>query len=260
MNADHPPRLRRPLTGSEIDAVLAAIAAATDTEDLARRVQRAVLTPLLKDAGVPAESLNAEHPIDLHSFAIPAAQWQAILSAAIDRAGQWGAAPAVLDLISVAPATYEDPDVPMPDIPAVDHRPPVLDLHITREASDVIAGSEAHLYALAMYYGIQSTVFQTALTSWHHNLVLFLTMGLGADTHVTTDDDRSLLVRTASGLTYGIVFHPDVRHCTIDDCAAVIEDDGTARPAASGACITEHQHQPSYPLNAPRPGRWTAHS
>jgi hypothetical protein len=260
MNADHPHRVQRPLTQDELDAVQASIAAATDPDDLVNRVQWQVLTPLLRDAGISPESFDAEPPIDLRQFAIPTGQWQAILSAAIDRAGQWGAAPAVLDLINVAPATYDDPDVPVPNIPTVDYRPPVLNLRITREASDIIAGSEAHLHALAIHYGTHSDAFQTALTSWHQNLVLLLLMGLGADTHITAGDNHSLLVRTASGLIYGIVFHPDARRCSLDGCTAVIADDGTTEPATSGAPNVDHEHQPSYPLTAPPPGHWTAHS
>lgn len=257
---DSPHPVRRALTPAELDTVLAGIAAAASPEDLVRRVRWNVLTPLLKDAGHSPESLDPDHPIGLYELAIPATQWQGIMAAAVDRAGEWGAAPVVFDLIGIAPATYEDPDVPVPDVPTVDHRPPVLDLHISREASDVIAACEAHLNALGQHYGTQSAVYQTALTGWHRNLILLMVMGLGADTHITALDTRSLLVRTASGLAYGIVFHPEHRRCTLDGCAAVIDDDGTAHPAGPDTPVADHQHQPSYPLRAPQPGRWMAHS
>lgn len=257
---DTPPRVHRPLTTAELDTVLAGIATATNADELVQRVRWNVLNPLLKDAGIAPESLDPDTPLDLSRFAIPATQWQGILATAVDRGGEWGAAPVVFDLIAITPTTYADPDVPVPDIPAVDHRPRILDLHISREASDVIAACEAHIHAVRAHYGNQSAAYEVALTSWHRNLVLLLLTGLGAETHVSAGENLNLLVRTASGLTYGIVFHPEPRRCTLPGCAAVIDDDGTAHPGGSGAVVADHQHQPSYPLRAPRPGSWTAHS
>ena len=86
-------------------------------------------------------------------------------------------------------------------------------------------------------------------------------MGFGADTRVHRDGDLSLLVTTGSGFTYGLIFHGATRRCTAGDgCTATIADDGTAHPPWSTAVIADHVHQPSFPLDAPRPGSWSMHS
>jgi hypothetical protein len=83
---------------------------------------------------------------------------------------------------------------------------------------------------------------------------------LGADTRVHRDGDL-VLVHTGSGLTYGQIFHGATRHCTAGDgCTATIAEDGTAHALYATAVIAEHQHQPSFPLDAPRPGSWSFHS
>jgi hypothetical protein len=88
-----------------------------------------------------------------------------------------------------------------------------------------------------------------------------LSLGFGADTRVHRDGTLNLLVNTGSGFTYGLIFHGVTRRCTAGDgCTAAIADDGTAHTLRSTAVLAGHVHQPSFPLDAPRPGSWSLHS
>jgi hypothetical protein len=128
------------------------------------------------------------------------------------------------------------------------------------EATDVIAACDRRLEALGAYFGRESPEYRAALATWHHQLSRLFSMSMGADTHISRDGDLSLLVRTGSGLVFGIIFHGVGRRCTTDGCTVTIRDDGTAYPAYSGAPALDHRHTPSYPLDAPRPGEWSFHS
>jgi hypothetical protein len=124
----------------------------------------------------------------------------------------------------------------------------------------VIAACEAHVQALGGYFGWQSPPYLDALASWHRQLARLFGMGLGAHTRVSKDGDRSLLVRTASGIVFAVIFHGARRHCLAQGCAATILDDGRAYPPYQGAPTLDHEHVPSYPLDAPQPGEWSFHS
>jgi hypothetical protein len=254
-------QVRRPLTDNELTRLLAEVAEATDTTDLFTRTVRGVFTPLLADLGRTFDDVSPLNPLDATRFAIPAAQWQTLMQAVADRAGQWGTAAMVtLELTNVLPSAYDDPTVAVPVAPRVDRRPPIHDLRFTREATDVIRACEEHLHALAAHYGRGSAYHLDALTSWHGHLARLTDMGFGANTQVRADGPLSLQVTTASGLLYAIVFHPARRRCTTSGCLTVIDDDGTARPAHRHAPVFDHRHTPSYPLDGPRPGVWSFHS
>lgn len=252
-------RVRRPLSPDELTAILAGVARATSTADLLDETVRALYTALLTGTGHQLEDFNAEHQLRPGDYAIPNVQWDAIARALSDRAQEWGTSLQLsLELVNVMPSTYDDADVPAPVVATVDRRPGLHTLHITRDAVDLIAAAETHLYDLASYYGQRSTAYLTALTSWHHHLAGLFSMRLGADTRIMRDGSLSLFVTTASGYVYGILFRGERRRCTVEGCRATIRDDGTSYPPNDGP--DEHPHQPSYPLNAPQPGEWSVHS
>jgi hypothetical protein len=85
-------------------------------------------------------------------------------------------------------------------------------------------------------------------------------MGSGAETFVTAEGCLSLLITTSSGLVWAVIFHRDRRVCTVAACPAVIDDDGTVSAIPARPVVAEHEHQPSYPLDAAPPGEWSAHS
>jgi hypothetical protein len=73
-------------------------------------------------------------------------------------------------------------------------------------------------------------------------------------------------VSTEGGFVFGVVFHGERRQCTADGCHAVADlpTDAKAsarwRPLYPDAVVSDHAHQPSYALDAPQPGTWSAHS
>ena len=251
---------RGPLVDKESkEDLLAVIAASTDSRDLLHRAVRGVFTPLLADHGASFDDLGPDVGLDPSDYTIPTAQWQAIVAAVTNRAGEWGTgAVLALHLVNLLPSSYDDPVVPAPPLPTTDHRPGVHEVRLTREATDVIAACDAHVDALGRAYGWDSPIHLRALRTWHRHLAQLFSMATGADTRISADGPRSLFVATSSGFVYGVVFHGATRRCTTHGCAATLGDDGTAHQA--GQPGTGHAHEPSYPLDAPQPGEWTAHS
>jgi hypothetical protein len=75
------------------------------------------------------------------------------------------------------------------------------------------------------------------------------------------DGDLSLLVHTSGGYTFAVIFHGDARHCTAGDGGtALIADDGTAHAPYATSAVADHDHEPSFGLETPRPGSWGVHS
>jgi hypothetical protein len=254
--------VRRAFSESELTAILGRIDAADSTGDLLAAVVNAVYDTLLADSGLTLKTLPDGHRIDPRQFQIPTSQWEAICGAVTDRAAAWGTGPELaMELINVLPSTYDNPAAPVPDLPRVDRRPDLLNLSVSRDAVDVITAATTHIQALAAHYGPASPQHLTAISSWVTALSRLLSLGFGADTRVHRDGTLSLLVNTGSGFTYGLIFHGTTRRCTAGDgCTATIDDDGTARPLWSTAVLADHIHQPSFPLDAPRPGSWSLHS
>jgi hypothetical protein len=254
--------IQRALTGDELTHILDRVDAAEDTGQLLATVVRAVYDTLLADVGLRLDALPAGQQLDPRQFLIPARQWEAITDAVTARAAAWGTgAQLALDLINVMPSTYEDPDALVPDRPHPDYRPELLELHVTRDAVDVIAAATAHVHAIGDFYGLRSDRYVQAAGSWLAALARLLSMSLGADTRIRRDGNLSLLVHTGSGLTYGLIFHGATRICVAgDNCSAVIADDGTAHTLTPTAALADHVHRPSFALDAPRPGSWSFHS
>lgn len=252
--------IRRALTIDELSAISARITAAEDSTQLLAIVVVAVYDTLLADLGLTLATLPEGQQLDPREFLIPAQQWEAITGAVTDRATTVGSHPALaMDLINLLPGTYDDPAAPVPDLP--DHRPEYLDLTLTRDAATVITAAGHHILALAAHYGPGSPQHVTAATTWLAGLAQVLSMSAGPQVRVVRDGHLSLLVRTASGYTFAVIFHGDVRRCTAGDgCTALIADDGTVHAPYPTMTVAAHDHEPSFPLEAPRPGSWSVHS
>jgi hypothetical protein len=252
---------RRRLSTDELDRILTGIEAAGDTGDLLTTVVRELYNVLLSDTGRSLDTLEAGERIDPRKYAIPSVQWHAIATAAGNRAAQFGTTPQVsLSLLDVMPSSYEDPAVSAPALSLKDWRPYLHDLHVSREATDVIRECTEHVAAIGLHFGTNTVIYRRAAGSWLRHLSGLFAMSFGADTRITPDGKLSLTVATSSGFVYGIIFHGDRRWCALDGCRAVIGDDGTVRPGFTGSVVHDHQHVPSYPLGAPQPGEWNVHS
>jgi hypothetical protein len=182
---------------------------------------------------------------------------QAIAAAITDRAQDCDAGPRIsLDILKLMPSSYDDPDsdpgMGPPVAPGADRRPNLHQLQVTREAVDVIAAGERRVRDLGAYYGLKSQEHLAALTTRRHELAQLFDMGLGAATRVSKHGELSLLVSTASGLVYAVVYHRVQRRCADPDCKAIIRDDGATWPAGRPP-TPGHQHTPSYPLDSPPP-------
>jgi hypothetical protein len=246
----------------EVTAIFARIAAAEAISQLLPIVVVAVYDTLLADLDLSLETLPKGQQLDPRNFLIPAQQWEAITSAVTDRATALGSRPALaMDLINLLPGTYDDPAAPVPDLPGTDHRPEYLDVTLTREAVGVITAAGHHIQALAAYYGPGAPQHVTAANTWLAGLAQVLSMSSGPRVRVVRDGNLGLLVHTASGYTFAVIFHGEARRCTAGDgCTALIADDGTAHAPYPTTTVAEHHHEPSFPLDAPRPGSWSVHS
>ena len=251
---------RRPLTADELDTIRQRILAAADTAGLLHDAVLAVYAALLADTGYTLADLPAGQRLNPADFAIPNNQWTAIVDAITHRAQAWGTTVAIaMELINVMPSAYDDPNAATPDFELRDYRPEVYDLQVSRDAIDVIGACETHLQQLSTDHGPTSAIYLDALHSWHRRLAGLFSRNGGGTTVISKDGPMSLLVRTG-GLTYGLIWHGATRRCTDPACAAVIDDDGIVRPARTAATVLDHDHTPTYPLDAARPGQWSFHS
>ena len=257
-----PYRVRRALSLEEMTSIRHEIEAAESGTAIVTTALRAVFAALLKPLGESLGDYSARRRFDPARFAIPKTQWAAISEACEARADAYGArADVVLDLANFMPSTYDDPKADVPPTRRVDQRPHEQTLKISREATDVIAAASHHCDQLATYFGADSPEYHDAVRSWQHCLSRLFSMGLGAELRITREDDLSLLVNSKTGLTYAIFFYPEARRCVRRGCDAVIDDDERTYSYVAGAQIcAEGRHVPSYPLDAPRPGRWSLHS
>jgi hypothetical protein len=257
-------RVSRALTFDEMHVIVGNARRATTTGHLVTGVVADLYNALLGDEHRSIADLDVHRPLRPSEYAIPTSQWEAIMHEATGRAAEWGTSVETgLELINLKPDTYDAADAPVPESDTGDHRPSMLDLHVTREAVDTIAGVNQYLGRLATAYGPDSPVYRTAVDSWLRQLPLLFTLGMGATMMVRRDgwpDSLSLVVETASGTVFGIIFHRHRRHCTIPGCHATIGDDGSIHPLDGQPPVADHEHRPSYPVGAPAPGEWIAHS
>lgn len=260
--------LRRVLTGDDLRAIHAAAQAATSPAQLLSDCLAALNAALRAPASrASAEALREADPQPSPSraagYAIPAGQWNAIFDAITGRAHAWGlAAELGLDLaLNLLPAAYDDthPD-PKSDADAgpvlADLRPGEHHLTLTRDAVETIAACQAHLRRLASRYHPASLTYRLAADGWNDLLAVLLTAHPHA--RVTGHGDLGLLIESTGGTAWALTYRPDTRRCTTAGCQAVIDNDATARAPSPDATVLDHQHVPSYPLDGPAPGRWTA--
>ena len=258
---ENPAAVKRALTVAEMQTLLTAVSQATSTAALLTVAVVDLFTILLTDAGKTLTDFDPAHRLDPSRYAIPTVQWTALSAAIVDRAAQWGTGPELaLQLVNTMPASYDDPTAPVPVVPRVDYRPQVHTLEVSLEAIDAIDAADAHLHELGTWYGRDSDTYLDALESWHRHLSHLFALGFGAHTRVSRDGQLSLFVQTACGLVYAVIFHGEYRRCTDPACAALIADDGTACAYTSTSTVLDHEHTPTYPLGAPRPGTWSSHS
>jgi len=254
--------IHRALSTEELTTIIERITGAEDINKLLPIVVVTVYDTLLADLGLTLGTLPQGQKLDPRNFLIPARQWEAISGAVTDRATELGSLPELAaDLINLLPGTYEDPAAPVPDLPHTDQRPDHLDVSFTRDAVEVITAAHHHIQALAAHYGPSSREHLTAATTWLARLALIHSMTFGPRVWVTRHGKLSLMVTSSSGYTFAITFHGDTRRCTAGDgCTALIADNGTVHAPYATAMVAEHAHQPSFPLDAPRPGSWSLHS
>jgi hypothetical protein len=262
MSQTTPYRVRRALGLEEMTSIRRQIESADSGAAIVTTALGAVFTALLTPLGESLNDYNLDRKLDPARFAIPQTQWAAISDVCLAKADAYGArADVALDLINIMPSTYEDPKAIVPPTRRVDHRPYEHVLRVSREATDTIAAASHHCDQLATYFGADSSQYHDAVRSWQHCLSRLFSMGLGAELRVTREDELSLLVNSGTGFTYAIFFYPEARRCSRTGCSAVIDDDGRAHSYVAGEHMcAEGQHDPSYPLDAPQPGRWSLHS
>ena len=144
----------------------------------------------------------------------------------------------------------------------IDQRPYVHEMHVTREAVDVIAACNQRVEAIGQAFGYDSDRYRRAEQSWRRQVSTMFGMFFGGESRVTRDGELSLLVVTGGGFVYGLIFHAERRRCTREGCKAVLNDDGKAWTYMPDypTCPEGVEHVPSYPFDAPVPGDWSFHS
>lgn len=80
-------------------------------------------------------------------------------------------------------------------------------IHAVR-VHNLLAACTGHVEDLAAAYGDTSEAYRHAVSSWLRCLTSLLDLALGANDLRGASRPRSLLVRTSSGLEYGVIFHP----------------------------------------------------
>lgn len=255
-------RVRRPLSGAELDTVRRCIHAdVSDPGELLDSVVAAVFTLLLADVDETYADHQARPGFERGHYAIPVTQWTAISLAVIARARTWGPTTAVeMDLAALMPGAYDAPDVPTPDLGPADQRPSSVHLEITPPAAEVIAACHRHLAELAYAYGGLDLPYVAAADSWAEQLSQLMTAPPGTRAVLHADGPLSLYVSCGDGDHYSITFHPDPNRCTTAGCDAI------ATRAAGGVLLwrtsspqpvgLDHDHTPAHPAGAPQPGTW----
>lgn len=143
-----------------------------------------------------------------------------------------------------------------------DTRPYVHDMHVSREAVDVIQACNERVNQIGLHWGFDSDRYRRAEQTWRRNLSLMFLMSFGADTRVTKDGPLSLFIATSSKFVYGLIFHAEQRACKLDGCKAYANDDGHVwhYGTRDNSGVLDHEHQWDYPLDWPAPGDWSFHS
>ncbi len=253
------PAVRRPLTSTELDTICEQIHGdAPGPHKLVDAVVTAVFDALLTGRGRTYRDHHDDALFNRDNYAIPVSQWTAIVTTVTDRAYTWGAATSTgMDLAALLPASYDDPAVPTPILKPRGNRPHLVRLDISRDATTTVASCQQHLIELADAYGTDSDHYRDAAASWSLQLTNLINVPPGVHRVLHPDGPLSLYVSTDDADHYGIVFEPIARYCTVADCHAVAVADGPWQTSCPDATVLDHEHQPSYPIDGPQPGRWT---
>jgi hypothetical protein len=135
-------------------------------------------------------------------------------------------------------------------------------LKVDERAVQVIAAQYAKLRSLGASWGTWHEHYIAAKDS-HAKVVESLFMsGFGDTCEVWRDDDLSLIVHEGS-FTYGIVWFPHKRKCTVAGCTAYLREDGTAYhygDRSTWAGCEPGEHTPDIPYDRATPGTWSTHS
>lgn len=127
-------------------------------------------------------------------------------------------------------------------------------------AIETMSAMHEHVLKLRSYFGSTSSRYTEAAERLAHVLRSISLQGFGDHAEVTKDGDLSLFVNEGRGsYVYGIIWHGERRHCTVEGCKAVLNNDGTFW-TYSGGPVCEGPHVPDYPYDAPQPGSWSVHS
>lgn len=144
-----------------------------------------------------------------------------------------------------------------------DTRPDRYTFEVTRQATETITAMREHCAKLSRYWGERSKESTEAWISFGNQFATLVGSPLATASSVQRDGDLSLYVSptTGPGIVFGLIWHGRKRTCTTEGCYAWIADDGsTSTWSREQAPILEHEHTPSYPLDAPQPGTWSFHS
>lgn len=129
---------------------------------------------------------------------------------------------------------------------------------VTPEARQTLTAMYEHVQAIGRDWGEKSPEYAAAAGSLSRQVVTMFASPMTASPRVMRDGPLSLFV--TDGICYGIIWHGRRRHCTIEGCRAVINDDGTAWSYGPSFPMLDHEHTPDYPLTAAQPGSWSFHS
>jgi hypothetical protein len=115
-----------------------------------------------------------------------------------------------------------------------------------------------HVQKLGTAYGETSKQYVEALASYARVTNTVFQSGFGPQMDVSRDGALSLLC-IEGGFVFGIIWHEEKRHCTVEGCQAYLTEDAKAWTYSRDHVMCD-AHVPSFPYDAPAPGTWSTHS
>lgn len=150
--------------------------------------------------------------------------------------------------------------------------PDCSDVIISAQVQQVIHTMTQHVLVISEHYGPESKAALQTASSFASVLGRMMSPSIRLWPDSGTNN-MSLSGVTASGMTFGIIWRPDWRHCTIEGCDAsgrrspsdsVLSEDVTgdirAYRFATYQTIADHEHKWDLPSWSPTPGTWSMHS
>lgn len=131
---------------------------------------------------------------------------------------------------------------------------------VTPEAQTTLANMAERIGRLGTYYGLRSDEYMDTMASYGRVMDHLFGHPMSHDIRVMRDSDMSLFVN-AGYIVFGVIWNGKRRRCTRFDCGAQVNDDGSVWTYDKDRYpILDHDHDLSYPLDAPQPGTWSFHS